>query len=388
MRYWSILFVWVLLLLIFCCQSDNDTGALPFVTLEGASVYRQPIDMDFEFKISIPHPSTFDVLIDYKTKDGTALAGIDFISTSGTAIIPAGSKTADIKVSIKADSLRRDVQFFYLELFNPRHCTLVNQEVMARIENDGLYLPIDNTGYDGPSSHPNYTLIWSDEFNGESVDENNWLFDLGLGINGWGTHELGYYTNRTKNAFVSCGNLIIEARKENFEEGATFTSARLTTRGKRSFQYGRIDIRAKVPFNQGIMPSLLMQGSNIGTVGWPACGEIDIMQLPHTENYVYNTLHWSDSKAAPHQFGFNQPLDVLPENTFHVFSVEWNANQITMYIDNNPSFSMSTSGGSFPFDNNFYFIFNLAVGGDWPGAPDGTTQFPQRMAVDYVRVFQ
>jgi len=386
MKYGAILFQLVLLLCLFQgCREENDF--VPAATIHSISDYRQKVDADFEFVISIPHASTSDALIDYATSDGTAIAGVDYTSVSGTATIPAGSVSTNIKVKVKGDSLRMNSQNFYLHLSNPKNCTIVIERVAAVIINDGLYFPVDNTGYTTPDSYPDYTLAWSDEFNAKSIDENSWTFEQGN--NGWGTHELGYYTNRTQNAFMSLGNLIIEARKEEYF-GAEFTSARITTKGKKSFKYGRIDIRAKISTPNGAMSSLRMMGSNIDTIGWPNCGEIDIMQLPHIEYYAYNTLHWSDSlTAAPRQFGVNNWFGGIGgDSKFYVFTAVWNADHIEMYIDDNLTFEMNTHGRSLPFNNDFFFIFNVSVGGDWPGTPPPTAQFPQRMVVDYVRVFQ
>jgi hypothetical protein len=378
MKVASIVFFWVLLLLLFHrCQ--NDIAVPPVVTIDDSSEYRQTMETDFEFKVSISRPSRSDVSVEYTTKDGTAIGGVDFIVSSGTATIPAGSLSTTIKVNVRADSLRRDSQIFYLSLSNPKNCTIAGSEAVGRIYNsDGLYLPFPNTGDSTPGSYPGYTLVWNDEFNGQSVDANNWAFELGNG--GWGTHELQNYTNQTKNAFVSSGNLIIEARKD-------FTSARITTKGKKNFKYGRIDIRAKLPCSQGIMSSIWMLGSNVDAVGQPTCGEIDFVQVAHAENVMYNVLHWSDAQHTAQQFGRNQSLGVV-DDKFHVFSIVWDADQIVMFLDDVQSFYMSTVNEALPFNNDFFFIFNVAVGGDWPGPPDNTTQFPQRMVVDYVRVFQ
>jgi hypothetical protein len=364
------------------CQQDHSE-IVPNIDVSDIVKHRQPTETDFEFIVSIQHPCKLDISVDYSTKDGSAVAGTDYVFTSGTATIPAGSISATVKVKVKGDSLRRDSQFFFLHLDNAKNCTIALEELMATIDNsDGLYFPVDNSGYSTPDSYPNYTLVWRDEFNGKAIDPRNWKFDEG--DNGWGYHELVYYSNRSKNAFVSSGNLIIEARKENVHNSG-FTSARLTTKDLKSFRFGRIDIRAKIPSGQGIMSSLWMLGNNVGTVGWPACGEIDLMQLPHTENAVYNTVHWSEAGLSK-QFGLNRRLE-NPNDRFHVFSAVWKPDRIEMFVDDVPSFYMNIND-THPFNKDFFFIFNLAVGGDWPGSPDATTQFPKRLVVDYVRVFQ
>ena len=373
--------IFLLLCLFQSCQNDNDL--IPRVNLQWVSGYRQKVDTDFEFVINIPLASKSDASVDYATADGTAVAGVDYLATSGTAVIPAGSLSTSIKVKVKGDSIRKNPQSFYINYSNPTNCTMTLTQAVGEIKNDGLYFPVEDNGYVTPNTYPDYKLVWSDEFNGKSIDENNWTFELGN--NGWGTHELVNYTNRIQNAFVSSGNLIIEARKEDVYG---YTSARITTKGKKSFKYGRIDIRAKIPtIPDGVMSSLRMMGSNIDAVGWPNCGEIDIMQLPHVEYFAYNTLHWTDSLGAARQFGVNNGLGVDGEKKFHVFTAIWDASRIEMYIDDYQTFEMSTNAKSLPFNDYFFFIFNVSIGGDWPGTPSSKAEFPQRMIVDYVRVF-
>jgi beta-glucanase (GH16 family) len=200
---------------------------------------------------------------------------------------------------------------------------------------------------------------------------------------------LEYYTNNTNNAYVSNGNLVIEAKSEVIN-GFNYSSTRMITKGKKSFKYGRVDIRAKLPKGKGIWPALWMLGENIDAVGWPACGEIDMMELlGHEPNKVYGTLHWGANPTEHQSYGTNKVLSSGNfADTFHVFTMKWSQNSVELLIDDVSYFIMDTTSGSFPFNANFFFIFNVAVGGDWPGSPDSSTQFPQRMVVDYIRVFQ
>lgn len=245
--------------------------------------------------------------------------------------------------------------------------------------------PADNTGYTTPNQYAGYTLVWSDEFSGSTIDATNWSFETGN--SGWGNHELEYYTNSLNNAHVSNGNLIIEARAENIG-GSNYSSARMITKGKKSFKYGRVDIRAKLPKGKGIWPALWMLGENIDAVGWPTCGEIDMMELIGQQpNIIYGTLHWGPTTG--HFYGKTLGLSSGTfADSFHVYTMKWTASSIELLVDDVSYLLMDTTTGSFPFNANFFFIFNIAVGGDWPGSPDSSTQFPQRMVVDYVRVFQ
>ncbi len=248
---------------------------------------------------------------------------------------------------------------------------------------------IPNAGFVSPNSYPNRSLVWEDDFSGSAVNLSNWTFETGTGDNGWGNNELQYY--RSNNAFTQDGHLIIAAKEERFQT-SNYTSARMITRGKQQFQYGRIDIRAALPQGQGIWPALWMLGSNFNTVGWPASGEIDIMEMvggDGRENTVHGTVHWqNDGQHANYGGDVTLPSGTFNDE-FHVFSIEWNASRITWYLDGVEFHAIDTTPTQLDeFRNSFFFIFNLAVGGNWPGSPNNTTSFPQYLIVDYVRVFQ
>lgn len=244
------------------------------------------------------------------------------------------------------------------------------------------------TGYTTPLSYSGYTLVWNDEFDGNSLSS-DWIYELGNGTWGWGNNELQYY--RQENTNVSNGILTITAKQESFG-GFNYTSSRLKTQGNRSFKYGRVDIRAALPRGKGLWPALWMLGDNITSAGWPACGEIDIMELiggGTNDRTVHGTLHWENAGSHANYGGSNS----LPSGTFadewHVFSIIWDANQIRFLRDDVQYHSMNITGPELTeFHQNFFFIFNVAVGGNWPGSPDASTEFPQNMYVDYVRVFQ
>jgi beta-glucanase (GH16 family) len=233
------------------------------------------------------------------------------------------------------------------------------------------------------------TLVWNDEFDGNSLSS-DWTYDIGNGNWGWGNNELEYY--RTDNATVENGLLTITAKQESFG-GQNYTSSRIKTQGLKSFKYGRIDIRAKLPFGKGIWPALWMLGDNISTVGWPSCGEIDIMELvggSGTDKTVHGTAHWADASGNRAYIGGSNSLSSgIFNDQFHVFSIVWDTNSIKWYRDNIEYYTINTTPADLAeFDERFFFIFNVAVGGNWPGNPDATTVFPQKMIVDYVRVFQ
>jgi beta-glucanase (GH16 family) len=260
------------------------------------------------------------------------------------------------------------------------------------ITEDGTNLTTDKTGYNTPLSYPGYTLVWNDEFSGTTLNMNNWNQEVGNGSNGWGNNELEYYTNSTKNIFVSNGNLIIEARKESIS-GFNYSSGRMTTQNKKSFTFGRIDIRAKLPVGKGLWPALWALGNNISGVGWPACGEIDIMELIGTyPGRTYGTMHWKTATGDHASKGDQYNLSSGNfSQQFHVFSIIWSQDTIKWLVDDQlflTTTKADVAEANYPFNALQFFIFNVAVGGNWPGSPDANTAFPQRMFVDYVRVFQ
>jgi beta-glucanase (GH16 family) len=247
-------------------------------------------------------------------------------------------------------------------------------------------------GYTTPLHYDGYKLIWNDEFDGSSVNTNNWVFEIGDGcphICGWGNNELQYY--RSENAWVSDDVLTIEAREQSFQ-GRNYTSTRMKTQGKFSFKYGRVDIRALLPKGQGIWPALWMLGNNITSVGWPACGEIDIMELigggDGRDNRVHGTVHWDSNGHASAGGSYTLQNEIFADK-YHVFTIIWDETFIRWYVNDVKYYEINiTPSHMTEFHLPHFFIFNVAVGGNWPGSPNQTTIFPQQLRVDYIRVFQ
>ena len=388
-------FVFIFSLAFFAC-SCNILGNTPEdsvtskISVLDAIQERSNLATTIRFTINVSPTNPKTITVNYKTVDSTAIAGKDYTALSGTLTIPANQQTADVDISILPDSLRQPDQTFLFELSSPVNATVSESgKALGTIQNTGTYLPVDGTGYTAPSTYQGMNLVWSDEFSGKTINPLVWNYDIGG--SGWGNNELEYYTNSSKNVFVTNGYLVIEARKETYKTN-NYTSARLLSKDKKSFTYGRIDFRAKLPKGQGIWPALWMLGSNISTKSWPACGEIDIMELlGHEPQKTYGTIHWGAAGGPSTHIGGNYLLNSQTfSDSFHVFSLLWETNKLSFLIDNIPFFSADKSqvNGDFPFDKPFFFIMNVAVGGNWPGNPDTTTIFPQRMIVDYVRVFQ
>ncbi|OJF17292.1 MAG: 1,3--beta-D-glucan 3-glucanohydrolase [Bacillaceae bacterium G1] len=249
-----------------------------------------------------------------------------------------------------------------------------------------LVLAMVATLFPASSSSAAYTLVWSDEFNGTSINTNNWTFEIGTGSNGWGNNELQYYTSRPENARIENGNLVIEARRESYG-GMNYTSARLKTQGKKSFKYGRIEARIKLPKGQGLWPAFWTLGADIGSVGWPRSGEIDIMEHINNENNTHGVIHWDAGGHA--QYG--GPSHAIDVTQYHVYSIEWTPKAIKWFIDGVQFWEANIENNinsTEEFHKEHFILLNMAVGGNWPGSPDGSTVFPARMYVDYVRVYQ
>jgi beta-glucanase (GH16 family) len=242
----------------------------------------------------------------------------------------------------------------------------------------------------GHTSRADTNIVWSDEFNGTSIDTTKWTFENGNN-GGWGNSELEYYTSSSQNAYVSNGVLHIVARQQSLG-GFSFTSARMKTQGLYNTPvFGVFEWRAKLPAGVGMWPALWMLGSNFPSAGWPACGEIDVVENNGaTPTWVQGSLHWGTSgevsKTA--KYNFISPDSVT---NWHTYDLAWRLGTIQFYVDGNLYESQSGLGS--PFFAPFFFIMNLAVGGTYVGTPtvsniEASTTFPQEMLVDYVRVYE
>ena len=373
------------------CKQDEAPVVVPEIQF--------PIDISgleneenrfFEFPLVMNQSTTRDVIVYFETRPITAEENSDYIPVQDSLIIRCGTASATISVEIVVDEFTEEDEQFRVVITGTSGAFLVGgvQEATGTILNDDTLIGVTDAGYVSAESYPGKSLVWSDEFNETSIDLQNWTYDLGA--SGWGNQELQNYTSNDENSYVSNGNLFIVAK----EEGIHYTAARMKSIGLQEFQYGRIDVRAILPFGQGIWPAIWMLGANFPNSGWPSCGEIDIMELlGSSPSTVHGTIHFG-ADWTQHNYvgqGTSLPSGETFADEFHVFSIDWNEDGITWFIDDQPFYSVTstvTGGQPYPFDNPFFFILNVAVGGQWPGYPDATTTFPQFMAVDYVRVFQ
>lgn len=229
----------------------------------------------------------------------------------------------------------------------------------------------------------NWELVWSDEFTNEIGSD--WVFETGRGSGGWGNNELQYY--REENATVENGSLVITAKKENFS-GADYTSVRMKTQGLKSWTYGKIEARILFPSFQGSWPAFWMLGENISSVGWPACGEIDILEHVNVSDNVHGTIHWQDHNGQYANYGKGIVTDT---SGYHTYGIEWDDQVIKWFIDDVQYHIVNIENGvngTSEFHEEFFILLNLAIGGNWPGFDIDDTAFPTKMYIDYVRVYQ
>ncbi len=240
-----------------------------------------------------------------------------------------------------------------------------------------------------------YSLLWADEFDGSDLNTDYWQYETGDGTDyglpaGWGNNEKQIYTSNSDNSGIEnvggVSSLAITAREDN---SGGYTSARITTRDLISIRFGRLEIRAKLPEGQGIWPAIWMLGDNIDTIAWPGCGEIDFVEvLGHEPSVLYTSLHYTN---GTNQKGDIQNVYQLPAGSFsdgyHTFTLDWTPDSLKWSLDAQQVFQTSIEADMKEFLRSFYLILNVAVGGNWPGDPDGTTAFPQTMYIDFVRLF-
>jgi beta-glucanase (GH16 family) len=270
---------------------------------------------------------------------------------------------------------------------------LVSQPDLYKTEEESI-VP-DNTtttdnGYKTDLEKSGWSLVWDEEFTGPVVDSTKWEHEVNG--DGGGNNELQFYTASIANSYIKDDFLVIKAIQRNYK-GKFYTSARLRSKGKGDWTYGRFDIRAKLPIQQGVWPAIWMLPTDWTYGSWPQSGEIDIMELiGNKPSTTYGTIHFGDPWPNNKYIGGFKDLKTGTfEDEFHVFSVEWKPDTIKWFLDDS-LFATRVPSETFPkrwpFDQRFHMILNLAIGGNWPGPPDETTTFPKYMFVDYVRVYQ
>ncbi len=352
------------------CKKDPGSSTPPEISVNGSAVFIAEDDPSgsVSFMVRLSSASDETVSLDYRTTDSTAVAGSDYkgIST-GKLLFGPGETSKDIKIDILENTGKKEDTYFRVVFSNPVNGVLKNKGILVKIEN------VDYA-----------KLVWSDEFSTGPLNTSAWNYEQGA--TGWGNNELENYTNSIENVHIDSGYLHITALNP---AGSSYTSGRITTQGKKEFTHCRVEIRAKLPEGKGLWPALWMLGANFSTAGWPGCGEIDILELlGDSPSVAHGAIHWYTNGHVSRTGQYAMYGGTFSQG-FHIFSLVWTPNRLIWLVDNQQflNFSRSEISG-FPFDLPQFFIFNVAVGGNWPGNPDQTTVFPQKMIVDYIRVYQ
>lgn len=369
-KNFSILFAAILQCSVMISCNDKGPDEIPQFLFSNSDFPAAEDDPDG--KISIPvylsGESNETVSIDYVTTDSTAVAGRDYVAvTSGKLTFQPGELGKLIELNILPDTTVKEDVYFKIRFSNPVNSRLSEAEITVRIINVDFV-----------------NLAWSDEFQLFALNTSIWNYEQGAG--GWGNNELQSYTSLPENVHVDSGYLHITALNPS---GNAYTSGRINSHGKKEFTYGRIDVRAKLPEGQGIWPAVWMLGSNYLTIGWPRCGEMDIMELlGHEPAVSYGAVHWYTGINSSRTNSFTLNSGSFSSG-FHIFSLIWTPNKIIWMVDKKQFFYLTREEISdFPFDLPQFLVLNVAVGGNWPGPPDHTTVFPQHMIVDYIRLYQ
>lgn len=359
----------VLLIAAFSC-SGNDNGDDPFVP---------PV----EPTVIIPSGLTLSVTVigtDANNPNGDGTGKIQCIATAEKAVkygfrFGTGTELESTTGSIEFTYTEKGTKSYTVSVFaysSTGHSINTSKTITVYVKSDSFS-----------------TLIFSDEFDVPgSPNSAKWTYDIGTGQGGWGNNESEYYTNRPDNVVIANGILKIIAKKESFQ-GAEYTSTRMKTQGKFDFQYGKVEVKAKLPQGGGTWPAIWMLGSNITTVGWPASGEVDIMEhAGNRQGIIQSSLHTSSSYGNTSNTGSQTLTDV--STAFHIYAVEWTSEKMVFSVDGivHYTYNPATKNNStWPFDAKQFLILNVAMGGTYGGAID--PDFTQSsMEIDYVRVYQ
>ena len=392
------LFFFCLVCLFPCCKKSKSTTpeVVPFITIERVTnAEGNSGTTAFNFTVKLNKPTTGNVSVSFSVTAGLAKEGMDY-NLPPAFFIPfnAGEIQKNITVNVIGDDIKEADEDFTVTLTNPSGATILSGTARGIITNDDTKVPFTTAGFSTPAAYPGMILTWADEFSGTALNTNNWSYDIGDGcpsLCGWGNNELQYYTNSPDNVFVQDGSLIIESKKQTIG-GKEYSSGRIKTDGKQSFKFGRIDIRAISPSGRGIWPALWMMPQNNVYGTWPNSGEIDLMEVKgHDMKTAYQTVHYGPGPPST----FTSKTFTLTKgnfnDSFHVYSMIWTIDTIRLLINNvevNRVTAADLAGRIYPFNEKFFFILCTAVGGNFPGAPDATSTYPQWLIVDYVRVFQ
>ena len=398
MKKSNFLFFTLLTLCIACGDDSSETvqpttaNSSAVINISNSTIIEGAGNSMLQFEVRASEILETSIEVGYTVTGLTASPGVDFTPPTGTVTLAAGGNTAMIAIPIIDDDINEVEEKINVTLTTASNGVIGNELAIGIIQDNDQPTNFDAEGYNTPEEYFGYQLAWTDEFTGDALNMDNYNFEIGDGcpnLCGWGNNELEYYTDSPENIRVEDGKLVMTATRLG-DQG--FRSARIQTKDKREFKFGRIDVRARLPEGRGIWPAIWMLGANIDEVGWPASGEIDIMEMVgHTPRVSHGTAHWGNPGDPSTFVGSSITIDENFSEQFHVFTLIWEQNEIKWYVDETLFHTVNLAtvqGAVYRFNAPFFMVFNVAVGGNWPGSPDATTVFPQRMEIDFVRVFQ
>lgn len=383
----------------FACSSDSSTSgpnvsedfptsSSSWTTANSSSSISASLSAGSSSRNDVESSSSANVILSSSSDNSTS---------SSTESNSSSSRIATNSSSSRNDDARQASDSTCAVICEPQQsCTLCNDVELSSsqaviLSSDSREESSSSTPLSSSSESP---YFWNDEFDGETIDTSKWTYDIGTGSNGWGNNEWEYYTNRKENAYIKDGVLHIRAQKEDYE-GQKYTSARMLTKGKFAFKYGTVEARIALPVGKGIWPAFWMLGENFDKVGWPGCGEIDIIESVNSENIVYGTNHWANgSEYATYGNNTGNYRDQKHEmdiTQFHIYKFTWDEKYIRMFVDDfmyHEILIEGNQGDTEEFHKPFFFLLNVAVAGNWPGFEVDDTQFPNEMLVDYIRVLK
>lgn len=385
-----------IIFVFFGCEAKNTS--IPVVAVKtkieiNDSTFTEGAANYASLNVSLTGMPITPIYVEYETVPATAGQGEDFETTSGILVFSGeeASHSQNIFIEIMDDDKYEEEEFFEIHFTADTLVYLNNEKVKITIlDNDVQLTDNDFPGYATPMEYKGWNFFWADEFGGNELNLENWTQ---ANRGNWYNNELQYY--KPENTGVENGLLTITAKPELIYNH-NYSSSRIWSEHNVFFKYGRIDIRAKLPFSQGLWPALWMMGENKDEVGWPECGEIDIMELRGAiPNVVGATVHYRNA-AGNHQYVVTNKYTLSNgdfSDEFHVFTMIWDEHKIKFFVDDNPYVTIFFSSLNFnnnnnPFLKDFFILMNVAVGGNYGGNPDATTIWPQKMEVDYVRIFQ
>ena len=388
MRKVTILNIILLISVLACGDKGDPVVETPLLSMNSLSVIEGNSSNTVYLNLTLSPSSDENIDFLIEARDISAKINEDYSLGQQVISVAAGQISVPIRIEILGDELYEEDEVFKIEVIPPSHSSIqsISAEVEILNDDNSNAVEIPSGGYKSPLNYNGMKLIWSDEF--DDSPGSDWVYEIGRGSNGWGNQELQYYTD--ENHFVKEGHLVIEARNED-RFNSFYTSTRMITKDRFEFKYGRVDIRGALPEGQGIWPAFWMLGANFSDVGWPHCGEVDIMEMiggKGREKVVHGTVHY-DKQGHVYTGDSIKLTSGTFHDQFHVFSIIWDENSIRWLMNDIEynRFEINTTEREV-FNKEFFFIINLAVGGIWPGYPDQSTQFPQHLIVDYIRVFQ